>query len=147
MKYKHRNNRGQGLLECVAATVFVMPILITIVFVLTEISQFFLIQAQLNNAAREAARNLAIDYVSVVGIDTNQALQASYVYNNIQLGNIVKSPNQFNAVFDEVDIPNTVTVTCTYTSGQNGLAKFPSIDPLHLGNKILLSSTAVYRLE
>lgn len=142
-----RKNNGQGLAEVVAATVFALPVLVVIMLALCEVSQFFLIETTLQNAARQAARDLAIDYTQIAGIDTNATTQATYVFNNIRYHNIVNSSAQFYADFNEVDYPNTVTVTVTYTSGSNGLPKFPNFDPLNLGSKLNLSSTSVYRLE
>lgn len=142
-----RSNKGQNLLEAVASTVIILPLMVTLVFAFTEISQYFMIQAALNNAARQAARELAIDYATVVGIDTSPVLQSQYVFSTIHEGKIVNSPNQFVATFDETDIPNTVTVRVNYTSGSNGCPVFPNPDPIHLGSKLQLQASAVYRLE
>jgi len=134
-------------MECVASTVLILPLMVTLIYAMSEVSQFFLIQTSLNNAARQAARELAIDYVTVVGIDTSPLLQSQYVFSTITEGHIVNSPNQFVATFDTTDIPNTVSVSCVYTSGQNGCPVYPSPDPIGIGKKLQLSATAVYPLE
>jgi Flp pilus assembly protein TadG len=128
--------------------VILLPVLITILFVVVEASQAYMIKESLANGARQAARDLAVAYGQNSTIANNRSMEDSWVFDNIRIKNIINSDTQFDdPVWDTSGQPPTVTVTVNYTSGQNGLPPFPNPDPLKLGNNFKLNATATYRLE
>ena len=143
-----RRERGSSIAETAASLVLLLPLLITIMFVVMEASRAYLIQQGLSQGAREAARNLAIAYGQNNNINNNRPLQDALVYSNIHINQIINSSSQFtDAQFDPTGIPPYVTVTVNYTSGQNGCPVFPTLGPLNLGNSFHLSATSTYRIE
>ena len=149
-KRMQRNQRGYVLAESAAALTILLPIVFVAAFVAIEVCQVFLILGGLNQSAYWAARQIAINY----GNNPTAAQQATGslgyngVYSNVTFANIVNSSQQFQApAFNIATSPGSVTVTCQFQSGQHNLPTFPYPDPLHLGSKFLLSSTATVDLE
>jgi Flp pilus assembly protein TadG len=143
-----RKQNGASIAETAASLVLFLPILIAVLFVVLEASQAYLIKEGLSQAAREAARNLAVQYGSNSQIQYSRSMQDVMVFNNIHINNVVVSTNQFDSpTWDTAGIPPTVTVTVHYTSGKNGLSTFPNPDPLHIGKNFKLDATSTYRLE
>jgi len=126
----------------------VLPIFIILVFAVLEASQACMIKEGLQQAARQAARSLAIAYGNNQGIAGNRSQENSQVFDTIRIQSIVNSSNQFSdPVWNQNSNPPTVTATCTYLSNQYGLPQFPAVDPLQLSSNFTLSSSATYRLE
>ena len=143
-----RRNTGAVLAESAAAICLIVPLMIFITFAIVEVSQAYMIREILSQAAREAARDLAIAYGQNAAVATSRTLQNSLVFDNVRIVNVVADDRQFSdPVFSTNGTPPTVTVTVSYTSGLYGLATFPSPDPLRLGNSLVLSATSTYRLE
>ena len=143
-----RNQKGASIAETAASLVIFLPILIAVLFVVLEASQAYLIKEGLSQGAREAARNLAVQYGQNSQIQFNRSMQDTMVFDNIQIHDIINSSTQFDdPVWNTNAIPPTVQVTVHYTSGQNGLPTFPNPDPLNLGNHFALDAVSTYRLE
>lgn len=146
---KTRMRLGVAITEVAAAMVLIMPLLVVTAFVVVEASQAFTINETLHQCALVAARNLAILYGHNPSLAQSTAGQQQ-VFQHIKVGNIVNSSQQFsipNGGWKITSNPPTVTVTCTYQSGQHGCPKFPSPDPLKLGDTFVLQAQASYRLE
>lgn len=125
-----------------------IPLLIAILFVMLEASKAFMIKETLAQGARQAARNLAVEYGKDEQIQYNRSLQDALVFQNIRLKSVINANAQFSdPVWNTVATPPTVTVTVTYTPNQYGLPPFPNPDPLKLGNNFVLNAEATYRLE
>lgn len=145
---KQRANNGAVIAETAAAMVLLLPITICIIFVILEASQAYLIQQSLDQAAREAARNLAVQYGQNNSIAGNRITEDTLVFDGIRIRAIVNSSSQFeDPTWNTSGAPPTVSVKVDYTSGQNGLPAFPNPDPLHLGSNFKLSGSSTYRLE
>ena len=143
-----RNGKGASIAETAASMVLLLPILIAILFVVLESAQAYMIKEGLSQGAREAARNLAVQYGVNPAIGTSRAMQDTMVFDGIRIHDIINASAQFDdPTFDSSGTPPIVTVTIHYTSGQNGLSVFPNPDPLHLGSSFQLSATSTYRLE
>lgn len=153
---KSRNRHGYAIVEFAAALVVIFPIVFLTVFTCYEMSLAFMIYNALNQSAHTAAMTLAKVYGSDPTVANNTSLQETYL-QEIKYTNMVVSPNQFTVTFpanpqrsDWLDTDGNVpivTVTCKYTSGQNGLQPFPYPDPLNIASKITLQATAVAFLE
>lgn len=140
--------KGSTIVETVASFVLYLPILVTFLFVIMEVATFFLIKETLAQAARQAARNLAVAYGSNRGIASDRTQQNSLVFDTIRVYNIINASAQFsNPTFNPNANPPTVTVSVSYTGNQFGLPPFPNPDLLHLGNNFVVHSTSTYRLE
>lgn len=132
--------------------------------------------------AEEYAKEGSYNQISgaVPDIVTDRAAQNTLFFNNIRIKNIVNSSAQFtgdpqvagstnptwvipsfncaapngSATLQLPTATPTVTVTCTYAGGTNGLPPFPDWDPgiwfggkFSLANTFKLRSEATYRLE
>lgn len=148
LRTRTRGSSGIGLAESTASLSLLLPVIITLVFVILEISMSFFIQSTLSEAARQAARDLAIAYGVAPSVTSSRTMQNTMVFDNIRIANVVNSSEQFDdPVFSTATDPATVTVNIRYASNQYGLPAFPSTDPLHLGSDYLISASCTYRLE
>ncbi|MBI4533789.1 MAG: pilus assembly protein [Candidatus Melainabacteria bacterium] len=146
--YQNRTPQGVSIAEAAASLGLLLPLVILVVFVILEASYAYLIKTSLSQAARQAARDLAIAYGQNSQVATSRALQDSMVFSNIQISKMVTSTQQFdNPVFNAAADPPTVSVTVRYLSGQYGLPVFPNPDPLNLGSSFIITASSTYRLE
>ncbi len=107
-----------------------------------------MLKSSLNDAARNAARNLSIDYGQNPSIAGNRSMEDTLVFDSIRINNIINSSSQFSdPTFDTASSPPVVTVTVKYKGGTYGLPPFPNPDPLGLGKNFQVSATASYSLE
>lgn len=140
--------RGASIPEFAVVLSLFLPLMLTIVYVVLQASNLYMIKANLDVASRKASRELAILY------NTNQA-QASApaasntVYTNTRIPNFVVANGQFDdPQFVTNPKPGTVTVRIHYpTQGGFGLPPFPNPDILKLGSAFDLSSQATFSLE
>lgn len=145
---KARKQRGFTIAEAGASMALLLPLVIMLVFVVLEASYAYLIKTSMSQAAREAARDLAIAYGQNPAIASDRSLQDSLVFNNIRIPKMVASSQQFeDPVFDTAGNPPTVSVRVRYMGGQFGLPQFPNPDPLNLGSGLVIDGTNTYRLE
>lgn len=143
-----KRKNGSTLAETAAAMVVLLPVVVCLIFVVLEASQAYLIQQSLDQAAREAARNLAVQYGQNNSIAASRITQDTLVFDGIRIHNVVNASSQFeDPTWDTSGSPPTVSVKVDYTSGKNGLPTFPNPDPLHLGSHFQLSGSSTYRLE
>jgi Flp pilus assembly protein TadG len=145
-----RKGLGSYLVETAATIALVVPLCFYAICVGIEACQVYGISQGLQQAARESARLLASTYAVDPGIVGNTGDQTTYgflpVINSNTLTGVVADTSQFTADFNTTT-PASVTVTVTYASGKYGLATFPSIDPLFLGQNYQLKASATYTLE
>jgi hypothetical protein len=105
--------------------------------------------------AREGSLNTTTGVAVAPGIVTTRATQNVDVFDNIRIRNIVNASAQFsNPVWvipgygaTVQGTPASVTVTCLYVGGTNGLPNFPDWDPLKLGATFKLAGMSTYYLE
>lgn len=144
-----RRTSGLSLIEAAAAAVVMIPVMITCVMAVQEVSEAYQIKQGLSQGARQAARDLAVAYSQSELIENDRSLQDSMVYSKIKIARAVNDKSQFdNATFDTSASPPTVTVNVHYKSGADtGLPPFPSFDPLNLGASFDLNAAATYSLE
>jgi Flp pilus assembly protein TadG len=143
-----RHQNGTTLMETVASLSLALPLLLTILFVSVEVCQALTIKESLAQAAREAARNLAIAYAEDPAIADNRVMQNQVVFDNVRISSVVQDSRQFeDPIFDSQSDPPSVLVRVAYKSGNYGLPVFPAVDPLHIAGKITLDSKSVYRVE
>jgi flagellar basal body-associated protein FliL len=142
-----RRNNGATIVESAASLSLLLPLTILIIFVALEVGYSYLIKTSLSHAARQAARELAVAYGGDPAIAQNKAAQEA-VLNHVRIPYMVHDNHQFEEVrFDSSQSPHTVTVHVRYVSGKYGLPRFPNPDPLQMGDKMQIASTATYRLE
>jgi len=148
------------------------PILVAVIYAVMEASTALVISEQLDQSARQAARNIAVAYISNPGLATSNAnalkygcqpvlkpigaAGGTYVTDLSQFGGVggagtnITFTNLANMNVPGSTSPPTVTVTCTYISNATtGLPKFPQWDVLNLSKVpgFKLMSTAVYQIE
>jgi Flp pilus assembly protein TadG len=147
MRYS-RLSKGATIAEAGAAMALMIPLLFAVLFVVLEASQAYMIKEALAQGARQAARNLAVEYGKDSAIQYRRDLQDAQVFSQIRLVNVINANEQFSdPVWNTSASPPTVTVTVTYTPNQHGLAPFPNPDPLNLGPNFVLNANSTYRLE
>ncbi len=140
--------RGVSIAEAAASLTLLLPLMMTILFVVLEASYAYLIKTSLNEAAREAGRDLSVAYGQDASIAGNRTLEDAQVFDTIRITNMVNNSAQFSEpVWNTSSSPPTVTVGVTYTSGQYGLPTFPNPDPLGLSGQLTISASSTYRLE
>jgi len=143
-----RQSRGVSIAEAAAALALLLPLIFTIIFVILEASYAYTIKNSLAEAARAAARDLAMAYGQNPGIATDRSLQNTQVFDTIRITNMVNDSSQFDdPVFQTAQDPMTVAVTVRYLSGQFNLPPFPNPDPLNLGSNFQITASSTYRLE
>lgn len=143
-----RRERGIGMAESAASLAILLPLVVTLIFAILEISYAFFLESTMTEAARHAARDLAIAYGVNPSVTSSRTMQNSMVFDNIRITNVINNSQQFdNPVFSTTTDPATVTVRVRYLSNQYGLPAFPNADPLHLGSNFQISATSTYRLE
>jgi Flp pilus assembly protein TadG len=145
-----RGRSGISLVEFAAALALGLPLLIAILYVTLEASYYFTIRTNIDIAARNAARALAIEYgkdPTIAAAPAGPKCQA--VLTKIRIPGFVANNAQFSTpTFDTTVAPNTVTIACTYPSGgAYGLPKFPNPDPLNLGPTFQVISSATFATE
>lgn len=144
-----RNARGFGLSEAAATMALMLPVLIFVLMVIMEVSQACIISAQMTAGASMAAQALAVYYHNDPEVATTASEQQA-IFTNIRIPSYINSNSQFQITnWNLSGSVNTVTVTCTYLSGEGSppLPNFPSFNPLKLGSLFTITSTATYRLQ
>jgi hypothetical protein len=145
---KSRRQTGVTIAECAASLSLMLPIVITLLFVVLEASYAYLIKNSMAEAARQAARDLSIAYAKNPQVASDRSAQNASVYNKIRIRNMINNSQQFDdAQFDTGSDPPTVSVKVRYLSGQFGLPTFPNPDFLNLGSRFRIDGDATYRLE
>lgn len=134
--------------EFAAVLVIVVPLVLALLFAGYEFAYGYMIKSNLDNAAKNAARAMAIAYGKDSTIATNHSKQQA-VYDSIRVPNFVNANQQFS----DPDFkpaggsPKNVTITVTYLPGQYNLPQYPSPDVLNLSPTLRISGTYTYRLE
>ena len=140
--------RGTSIAETGASMSLLIPVVMTILFVLVEACYAIFLGAGLSECARVAARNLAITYGQNPLVASDRATQDAIVFQYIHMTNVVNSTAQFDdPVFDTAKYPHTVSVNVHYASGKYGLPTFPFAGPLNLGTAYVPHGQSTYRLE
>lgn len=137
-----------SIAEFGAVLAVVIPLVFLLLFVCYECAYAYMIKGNIDNAAKNAARAMAIAYGQNPDVATNTSLQQN-VYSGIRIPNFVNDnrqfdPPQFSPSGGE---PTNVTVTLTYRGGQYGLPPFPNPDPLNLSANFKIDATYTYQLE
>lgn len=151
---KRKNNptlsrkKGAVIAETGAAMAVLLPVVVTITFVILEVSYAYTIKNCLSEGARQAARTLSIAYGKDKSIADDRSKQDSLAFDKVRLNNMISDSRQFDdATFDTAADPPVVTVRVRYASGSYGLPTFPNPDPLNLGPSFVIASTSTYRLQ
>lgn len=148
MFVRRNRRRGASIAETAASMVLLIPILFMVLYVVLEASKAYFIKESLAQGARQAARDLAVEYGRNSSIENNRSQQEALVFDNIKINGAIADSDQFDDPQFQPDAsPPTVTVTVRYKGGQYGLPTFPNPDPLKLGRNFSLNATSTYRLE
>jgi hypothetical protein len=144
-----RRQNGFSLVEAAATISVMIPMLIAVVLVVSEISEAYRIKMALVQAARQAAHDMAVAYGKTPLLEGNKVLQDNMVYDKVRVSNVIVDSTQFAlAEFDTSSTPPLVRVTNSYISDSTtNLPKFPSFDPLNLGSNFQLNAEATYPLD
>src|SRR5690348_3367214 len=96
-----RDRKGAVVLaETAAAMAILIPLAVLLIFVIAEVSYCYFAKATLSQAARQAARQLAIAYGADPSVAQSRPLQEVTAFDNIRLDHIVTDSAQFdNPVF------------------------------------------------
>lgn len=157
-----RNRKGAAkIAEFAVSMVIIIPLLITIVYVILEVSHAYLIWSGLQQGAQEAARLLATYPASPTSnYQTLTPQQINNVLAQVQNPQVINDYHQFSYpqtppftgqsyfYYPTAGAPPTEAgVTVKYLSGQYGLPVFPDADVLNLGSKFTLQASAVYQVN
>lgn len=138
---------GGAIAETAAAMVLLLPLIVSIVYAVVEVSTYFAILNYMSLSAHQASRNLVVAYWKNPQIVYDRALQDSAVFDNIRYPGMVNESAQFDdPIWNLTSDPKTVEVTVRYAGGQYSLQPFPAPDPLRLG-PITITSTASYAID
>ena len=138
---KLRRAAGYSIVEVTVAIALLLPLLLFSIFVITQISEYFVLKQQLAFVARQAAKEIAFAYgtqgltrMNVGGSTSGPAniSDATYlqVVNGISVPGIINrnSATQFTVYFNIPNSPSLsksyVTTTVTYRNGA-GLPVYP----------------------
>lgn len=152
MRVKKRSQGGAAITELGAALAFGLPLLIAVIFIGLNCSQYFVIKSNLDVACRQAARQLAIAYGSDSTLATNNSQDSNTtianIYNSDKIPNFINDRHQFSDPQFVSGNPGTVTVTVTYpTDGSYSLNPFPNPDPFNIRSQVHPYSIATFALE
>lgn len=148
MKALARRQSGASIAEASAALCLLLPLVCLMIFAIVETSYAYLIKDSMAQAARQAARDLAIAYGQNPAVANDRSLQDALVFDHIRIQNLVNNSEQFDdPVFETASNPAKVRVTVRYLGGRYGLPTFPHSDPLGLGNSFIIFGGSTYRLE
>lgn len=145
---KGRSASGGAIVEAGASMALLLPVLLILMWAITQVSQYFVLKQQLSFVARQAAREISyaygtLGYTSInsggVGSGTANSGDSNYlqIVNAISVPGVINanSSSQFKVYFTIPNSPNLsqsyVTATVTYKGGSN-LPKFPW-NPLNTG--------------
>lgn len=150
--HARRAARGSSLVEAVASLALMLPSMVLVVFVTMEASQAYVICRSLNQGAYLAARELANYYKNDPSIQWDRSKQESIVYSHIRIPNAISGNAQFICAASDWSMtssPPMVRVVVQYRGGQGSpaLPPFPNPDPLRLGSRFVISSSATYGLQ
>lgn len=146
--FRGRTKSGATLVEAASAMAVLLPILILLILVVTQVGQYFVLKQQLAYVARQAARETAYAYGRQGLTSMNQGgtssgianvADANYqqILNRISVPSVINanSSTQFRVYFNIPNSPSLtksyVTAVATYRSGPN-LPVFPW-NPLQSG--------------
>lgn len=137
----HRRAHGHSIVEAAGAIALLLPILLLVIFAVTQVSQYFVLKQEIAYAARQAAKELAYAYGTQKLTSMNSGGTSSgaantedpsyqKILNAISVpGTIAKnSSTQFNVYFN---IPNSPSMTKSYVTasvvykGEANLPSFP----------------------
>lgn len=145
-----RSVGGSLLVEAVSALAMLSPVFLVMIFVVIEASQAYVIGTAMTQGAGLAARALA-DYYQTNPEVVYSSSEQQAVFTNIRIAGMISSNAQFSIPpggWNLTATPPHVTVVCSYLPGQGSptLGSYPSIDPLALGTRFVVSSSATYSL-
>lgn len=149
-KHVGRANSGSNLVEFAAALVIGLPLVMSMLYVITEVGTLFAIRTNLDSAARLAAELMITDYEKNGNMTniSNGNLPAAYAFDVSAGGSyyyVSKSANQFTCTWNTSTYPKTVTVVVSYPhGGGGGLLPFPYPDPFHLAGKFTIQTSACF---
>ncbi len=138
---RRRLQGGDSIIEAATAAALLLPILFIMMWVITEVSEYFVLKQQLAFVARQAAHEVAngygkLGYTTMNSGGNNSGPANTGDANYLQIINAIAVPGVINSNSRsqfQVDfhIPNSpslsqayVTATVTYQAGP-GLPKFP----------------------
>ena len=135
--------------------VFGLPLIVLMLYATLEVNLLFTIRTNLDAATRHAAQLLINQYAQtgIAAPDTSNGNLPSTIAFEVRNGDgslfISKTANQFTWTWDLADSPPTVTVTTSFPTGgsanaANGLMPFPSPDPLNMGSKFTILTSATF---
>ncbi len=143
-----RRNHGGAIVEAGASMALLLPVLLILMWAITQISQYFVLKQQLSFVARQAAKEISYGYGALGyktmnsgggGSGNANAGDSNYlaIVNAISVPGVINanSSTQFKVFFNIPNAPSLnqsyVTATVTYKSGAN-LPTLPS-NPLNTG--------------
>lgn len=123
---RSRRNKASSLVEVLAAIGALLPVLILVIFAITQVSQYFVLKQQLAYVARQAARELAYAYGTQNLTSMNSGSPNSgpanlndpnyqKIVNAISVPGVIgaNSSPQFSVYFN---IPNSPALTKSYVT-------------------------------
>lgn len=145
---ERRRVKAAVLAEAAAAMVVLIPLVMLLIYVITEVCVIYNTKAGLLEAARHAARDLAVQYGIDPAVASSRPLQEALVLDHVRIPNTVASSTQFDTVvFQHTTVPGSVKVVVRYTGPSAGLPPLPNPDPLNLGSRFVVTAESTYRLE
>jgi len=106
-----RKSSGGSIVEAAAALTVILPVVVLLTFAVVEVSYAFLLKSSLSQAARQAARDLAVGYGRDPKVATSRSMQEQMAFDQVRIVNILTSSAQFeDPVFNTATTPHTVAV-------------------------------------
>jgi hypothetical protein len=148
---KYRNQNGSAIVE-LGASLFLWVIAIMVFLAGVAFTLCYVINGSLAAGARQAARDIAVEYGKGSTTVDTRAEQNTVAYDNIRINGIITSSSQFSdAVFTTVGTGTSarkyVTVKCTFTNGQSNSVGYNSSLGGYLNLPNVLSVSETYRCE
>ncbi len=149
---RRRSSHGVSIVELGAALAFGLPLVVALLFATLETSHYFTIRTNIDIAARNTARAIAIEFGKnpAIGVAGYSGTAVTDILTASHIPKFVENNAQYTISFSAAP-PQSVTVTCIYPNKAlqtaYGLPPFPNPDPFQLGNTFVVRSFATFVTE
>lgn len=136
---------GQASTELAAALMFIIPLMLVSVYVVTQCVQAYTIFCTLKQASAQAARRFAVAYIHNPDLVRKNYGQVCY---SVDYPGVVNSYKQFELVeFSPEAIPPTVTMRVHFTPEVFGCRRFPEPDFFGISKHFKMSAQTTEKID
>lgn len=142
---KMKRKSGQASTELAASLMFIIPLMLVAVYVVTQCVQAYTIYCTLKQASAQAARRFAVAYIHNPDLVRKNYGQVCY---SVEYPGVVNSYKQFELVeFSPDAIPPTVTMRVHFAPEIFGCRRFPEPDILGISKHFKMSAQTTEKLD